>query len=486
MNALEPSARSTGAHSAIIAAAPTSAVATGNSMLVPVAWWFAALASFHAAHTTPWLSPVLVLFLRGLLELTGLATARRSFYAGLALGLGCYAPHLFFFWTIFGGVAAILWAVVAFWVATFTGLLWQVRTRYGIRFAAWIAPFAWLGFEYFRSELYYLRFSWLTIGLAFPWDTGHWGTTRLGVHGIGFVVAAIAALAWGLHGRRGFVAGAAGMALLCAINLAPRNSGSTERDASTRTLEVAGMQMEFPGPVELLTGLDELVRTHPKADLLLLSEYTFDGPVPERIRAWCRKNHRHLIVGGKDLLPDGRFYNTAFVIDPQGAIAFKQVKSVPIQFFNDGLPAPARTPWNSPWGRIGIPTCYDLSYERVVDDFVRAGAEALIVPTMDIVDWGRHQHELHGRIGPLRAAEYHLPVVRLASSGISQVIDCNGRVTDAAPFPGERAVVTGTLELAGPGRLPLDRVLGPFSVGGVGLLMSWLLVASRFKGKAQS
>lgn len=476
----EPAARLAGAEDSGAPAGPVALT------LVRVGWGCAAIAAFHAAHSLPLLSPLAAVFLYGLLELTRVTTARRAFYAGFAVGLGCYAPHLGFFWTIFGGMAAILWAVVAFWAGVFTGLIWQVRTRYSAGHAACIAPFIWLGLEFFRSELYYLRFSWLTLGLAFPWDTGHWGSTRLGVYGVGFLVATIAAIAWGIRGRRGFVAGTAGIALLFAVNLTPRTSSPTPPRPEARTLEVAGMQMEFPGPVELLVGLDDLLRKHPRADLLLLSEYTFDGPVPERIRAWCRKNQRHLIVGGKELLPDGRFYNTAFVIDPQGAMVFKQAKSVPIQFFNDGLPAPSRTTWNSPWGRIGIPTCYDLSYARIVDDFIRAGAEALIVPTMDIVDWGRYQHELHGRIGPLRAAEYHLPVVRLASSGISQVIESNGRVGDAAPFPGAGAVVSGTLELAGPGRLPLDRWLGPLSVGVVGLLMSWLLVTSRWKGKAQT
>ncbi len=118
--------------------------------------------------------------------------------------------------------------------------------------------------------------------------------------------------------------------------------------------------------------------------------------------------------------------------------------------------------WNSPWGKIGICICYDLSYTRVTDRLVKLGAEAIIVPTMDMVDWGVAQHELHTRIAPVRAAEYGLPIFRLASSGISQSVDRAGQVTATAPCPGDGAILTTTLEMRGQGSRPLDRWLAPF------------------------
>src|SRR5208283_504895 len=98
--------------------------------------------------------------------------------------------------------------------------------------------------------------------------------------------------------------------------------------------------------------------------------------------------------------------------------------------------------------------CYDLSYRRVTDRLVKLGAEALIVPTMDVVDWGLRQHELHARIGPVRAAEYGLPLFRVASSGISQAIDGRGRVVASAPCPGDGAILRGILKLGKTGRRP--------------------------------
>ncbi len=146
--------------------------------------------------------------------------------------------------------------------------------------------------------------------------------------------------------------------------------------------------------------------------------------------------------------------------------------------FHDGLPAREQKVWDSPWGKLGLCVCYDLSYTRVTDELIRHGARALIVPTMDVVEWGRHQHELHARVAPIRAAEYRVPIFRVASSGISQIVDRSGRVTASAPFPGPAAVIAGELQLGPPGKLPLDRVLAPVCVALTTLLTAWLAVSA--------
>jgi predicted amidohydrolase len=234
------------------------------------------------------------------------------------------------------------------------------------------------------------------------------------------------------------------------------------------------VQLEFPNDPQLLHALDKVKEQHPEASLLVLSEYTFTEALPDTVRKWCRDNQRFLVVGGKDFVDEKRFLDTAFVIDPHGEIVFRQAKSVPIQFFNDGLPAREQKLWDSPWGKIGICICYDLSYTQVTDRLVRLGAQALIVPTMDVVDWGRRQHELHARIAPVRAAEYGLPIFRVASSGISQLVNPRGTVTALAPFAGEEATISGWLDLEKAGRVPLDRPLARAAVWVTGLLLAWL------------
>jgi apolipoprotein N-acyltransferase len=243
-----------------------------------------------------------------------------------------------------------------------------------------------------------------------------------------------------------------------------------------KIVRVAGAQLEFPIPTDVISALDKLLATNPSTEVFVLSEYTFDGPVPDKVNAWCREHQRYLIVGGKDDGPDRNYYNTVFVIGPTGEIVFRQAKSVPIQFFKDGLPARGQKLWDSPWGKIGICICYDLSYTRVTDELIRLGAQAIIVPTMDVADWGRRQHELHARVAPVRAAEYGVPIFRLASSGISQMVTGAGEVVASAPFPGQQATINGTLSLGKPGTLPLDRWLAPFATAATGALIVWFVL----------
>jgi apolipoprotein N-acyltransferase len=116
-----------------------------------------------------------------------------------------------------------------------------------------------------------------------------------------------------------------------------------------------------------------------------------------------------------------------------------------------------------------------LSYTRVTDELVRQGAQLLIVPTMDVEDWGRHQHELHSRVAPVRAAEYGIPIFRVASSGISQAVTGGGYVVAQTSIPGSGEIFSAQLRLPTHGGLPLDRWLAPFCVAITGIVMAALL-----------
>ena len=433
------------------------------------AWVVISALAFHlasAADATGWL---MVLYLFGLAQLSLAATWRQAFYSGFAVGLLIAAGQLGFFWRIFFGGAAALWVVYAFWVSLFVAISrlcwWRLPQRLG-----WLAlPFVWCGLEYFRSELYYLRFSWLSPGFAFAPMARKMGFGLLGTYGIGFVLAGIASagvFACAKSRTKAVLVLLLGMAGLCLVGFL---KGAPEPMVSS--IRVAGVQMEFPTEPEVLIRLQDLLRAHPATELVVLSEYTFAEPVPAKIMDWCREHRRYLVVGAKEPTTGGNYYDTAFVISPEGKIVFQQGKCVPIQFFKDGLPARRQALWKSPWGMLGICICYDLSYSRVTDRLIREGAEALLVPTMDIVDWGQRQHQLHARVALVRAAEYGVPIFRVASSGISQLVDRSGRELASAPCPGEGAMISGVLEIRGPGKLPLDRFLAPFSVAVTGILL---------------
>jgi predicted amidohydrolase len=251
--------------------------------------------------------------------------------------------------------------------------------------------------------------------------------------------------------------------------------------------------MEFPAVQDVIAALNRNLKQYPDTDLFVLSEYTFGGTVPESVKRWCRANQKWLIAGGREdelhptertadrwmagLLIGGQSYrNTAFVVDTRGLVTFGQAKAQPIQFFRDGLPAVKQELWDSPWGKIGIAICYDASYRRVMDRLVEMGAQAFIIPAMDVIDWGKAEHELNARQSRLRAAEYGIPILRVASSGISQYISTTGHKELTASFGGAGEALACELAPADPAprRLPLDSGLAPLcsiATGAAGLLL---------------
>lgn len=435
------------------------------------------VAAFHAAYLLPGCQCLIAVFLYCLFRLASVATARLAFYFGMAIGFASYASHLAFFTKIFGAAAISLWCILSVWLGLFVVIGRACLFQFGPAVWACFAPFLWTGLEYFRSELYYLRFSWLNIGYVF--SNSSWLTymSGYGVYGLGFLFMAWAAFCGSSVQLPKSMRTAYGM-ILFAISALPLLHAAHSVQ-SLAAMRVTGVQLEFPAGLEAKSALDGALKKFPETDLFLLSEYTFDRPVPQAIKNWCKTHRKWLVAGGEEPVGATQYYNTAFVVGPDGQVDFQQAKCVPIQFMKDGLPAREQRVWDSPWGKVGLAVCYDASYTRVTDELIRQGAQALIFPTMDVADWGRYQHELHGRIAPMRAAEYAVPVFRLCSSGISQFVQAGGRIVASAPFPGQGALLSARLELPVRGHMPPDRNLALVSVFATVALVLALFVDAR-------
>ena len=440
-----------------------------------VLWLILAVACFHGAYTSikyPAAGLLIFGYAFFLVRLADQTTVRRAFYFGLATGFLCYAPQLFFFWTIFKAAAIVLWLILAFWIGLFAAIVCSSIRRWGKLKTTWLIPVVWTGIEYFRSELYYLKFSWLNIGYVFH-------IPMLGMYGNGFLVFSLVPAYLLIRQTKASLAKVlsivAGVVVIVAM-LLPGLAVAWVKRQVAKPLHIVGVQLEFPPAGILPKVLDHALAKHPEGQIFVLSEYTLEGGIPDSLRNWCRDHNRYLVVGGKDIVTNHIYYNTAFVIGTNGDTVFKQVKCTPIQFFDDGLPAPSQQVWNSPWGKIGICICYDLSYTRVTDELVRQGAQLLIVPTMDVTEWGRHQHELHSRVAPVRAAEYGIPIFRLASSGISQAVNGQGDVVAQTAFGKEDEILYATLRLPSYNKLPPDRFLAPLCTGITAALTLVLLV----------
>ena len=448
-----------------------------------LAWIGVAGLAFHAAFAWAAASWFIILYLFALIQLARTNTWRKAFYSGLVVGILIAVVRLDFFWRIFSAGAIALWLICAFWIGLFVALARLALRPLDPRLGWLSIPFLWCGLEYFRSELYYFRFSWLSPAFAFSGIPAQTPLNHAGTYGLGFLLMTIASAGvyfWEKSRVYTLTTLLLGIGAIRLLGLVTATTSQTT--AASGSVHVAGVQMEFPTEKELLDQLDGLILKKPDTELVVLSEYSFAEPIPEKVKEWCRHNQRYLIAGGKDPQPGNNFYNTAFVVSPAGEVVFRQVKAVPIQFFKDGLPAPEQRLWDSPWGKIGICICYDLSYTRVTDPLVRLGAQALIVPTMDVADWGENQHKMHSRVAPLRAAEYGIPIFRLASSGISQWVDPSGSEIATAPWNGDGAILSAVVEMRGAGRLPFDRWLAPVATGVTVLLILLFAVRRRYAG----
>src|ERR1051326_7831985 len=144
--------------------------------------------AFHLAYVIRGGAFLMLLFLFCLLALTGVRTSRQAFFGGMAVGVLIYAPQLYCFYVIFNAAAVLLWLVLAFWLGLFLLLAWLCRRKFGRVCAAVLIPFLWTGLEYFRSELYYLRFSWLNVGYSFSENAALVPFRVVGVYGLGFLL----------------------------------------------------------------------------------------------------------------------------------------------------------------------------------------------------------------------------------------------------------------------------------------------------------
>ncbi|MGH8618317.1 MAG: nitrilase-related carbon-nitrogen hydrolase [Burkholderiales bacterium] len=118
------------------------------------------------------------------------------------------------------------------------------------------------------------------------------------------------------------------------------------------------------------------------------------GPTIERMAAVAREAGIVLIAPIFERTPEGRFFNAAAVIGPDGALIGKYRKSS-IPFMDVGRSAEPRgnekfyfepgdlgfPTFDTPFGRIGILICYDRHFPEAARVLGLGGAEIVFVPT---------------------------------------------------------------------------------------------------------
>src|SRR5262249_12426819 len=155
-----------------------------------------------------------------------------------------------------------------FWIALFVVLARFCHQRLPGVTAAIVVPILWTGLEFFRSELYYLRFSWLNVGYALSGTAlqplAHW----FGMYGLGFLaMAAAVGISRGSFKQRGLLAFRLAGVVVVILFLQAYVSWKPGATPARNALRVAGVQLEFASGAEVLEALDMLLLAQPNADL---------------------------------------------------------------------------------------------------------------------------------------------------------------------------------------------------------------------------
>jgi apolipoprotein N-acyltransferase len=343
---------------------------------------------------------------------------------GFLHGLAVFAVGLSWLYELFGALAFLLWVVLAVFPAVFAHFqgLALARCVKGWHFAAFTA-LNWGSWEYIRSELFWLKFPWLTVGSAvgpngwLPW---------IGVYGVSVIIVFGVAL---LSLQR-WKSGVASLALvLGAYLLVPRHPDPGKDDPAA--VEFGGIQLENASVYDFETATRALPQD---LQFVVWPEYAIPYDIRADVKEWnlvqqlCRDRDITLTFGTQRREADGEAWrNIALTVDPDGPRG-EHNKAHPVHFFDDGIAGTTALPVDTRHGKVGTPVCFDCDYEGVTRRMTAAGAEMFVVPVMDAKSWTAREHDQHAELMRIRACENGRWMFVCATSGVSQVIDPNGAV----------------------------------------------------------
>lgn len=141
--------------------------------------------------------------------------------------------------------------------------------------------------------------------------------------------------------------------------------------------------------------VEEVMALFPGTDMIVFSELAMHGPLESQVSpdpeadiaifAKLAAQHKVWIIPGSFfVLREGRKYNHAVVLAPDGSIAGRYDKLFPFAPFEKGVDGGTGfLVWDVPKvGRFGLSICYDIWFPEVMRTLSSLGAEVLIHPTL--------------------------------------------------------------------------------------------------------
>jgi apolipoprotein N-acyltransferase len=432
------------------------------------------------------LGPLIVVALVPLLWTWRDARPRHAALYGFAWGVGCYA--LTVVWIRYFGVAAFIALVIAMAaMLAVAGAIVAALAERGVR-SPLLTAAAWVLMEALQGRWPFGGFPWADVGVALHGLSAARALATVGgVLLVSFVVVALAGFVLdgllAVRAREGsaLALAAAGLVALLVVTAVARVTRF--EPTPTGELHLAVLQ----GDDELLSLAEQQVqqltddhleladRLEGEYDLIVFPESSLDTD-PEldtRLRGDLTEiaaaHDAALLVNAR--VPVDRtqpnasdeLYNTNLLYEPDGTLQGEYRKQhlvpfgeyVPLRGLLGGLDALRQVPLDFVPGDetvvfdvkgtpVGSVVCFESAFGPLVADFVRDGAEAIVVSTNNRSYRRSANSEQHLALSRMRAAETGRPVVQASVSGISAVIDPDGAVRDRTELF-EKAIVDTTI-----------------------------------------
>lgn len=394
----------------------------------------------------------------------------RAALSGFACGVVCFA--LVLGWSRYFGAVAVVPLVLgeAAFVAG-AGALVGAFARRGLR-SPWLTAAVWVLFEGLRGRVPWGGLPWGELGVALH-DQG-WARALASVGGVplvSFVVVAANAFLVDLaldvrvrNRRAGALAvgGLLGLVLVATLAVVtryePHETGSIrfallQGNDQNRNLTSAEFSSDYlfrrhlaladrlDGPFDLIVFPESALERDP----------TTNPDVRERLVALAREHGALVLANARVPTADGGLANANVGYGPSGALEGVYAKQhlvpfgeyVPwrdtLSFIGELQQIPydyeageGRVLFRAGGHRIASVICFESAFAPLVRDFVRDGAEAIVVSTNNRSYRRSALAEQHLALSQMRAAETARPVLHASISGISGVVDADGAVRDTS------------------------------------------------------
>ena len=446
-------------------------------------WWYVALAGVSGIVAgfcfPPFdLGPVVLVALVPLLWTWRDAIPRHAALYGFAFGVGCYGVVLE--WIRYFGVVAIvpLVAVMAITNAI-GGALVSAFAQRSIA-SPLLTAAAWVVVESLRGRAPLGGFPWTDLGLSVHNLAPARALASLGgMLLVGFVIVAVngfvldVIIAVRTHERRATVIAALGIVVVLAtVVVADVARFEPTPTGRLRFALLQGDNLELPLAEQTnqrltaahLALADTLQGTF---DLVVFPESALDtdpeiDPVlRDKLTAIAAKHDTSVLVNARTPAGNGQLYNSTLLYQPngklqgiyskqhlvpfgeyvpwRGALGFiGELRQIPYDF----KAGDERVMFRVAGHKVGSVICFESAFAPLVRDYVREGAELIVVSTSNRSYRRSGNSEQHLALSQMRAAETARPVLQASVSGISGVIDADGTVHDTTGLF-EKAIVQG-------------------------------------------